>query len=263
MSIRVLFLGEVIGIPTVKAMNGKLNDIKKKYNIDFTIANCDGSSDGYGLLRNTAYELNQNGINAITTGECVFNKKDVRDLLKIPFLLKPYNLPNALGGKGYYIFTINDSVKIGIINILGRTNFTKVFPMDPFYSSIKAIEKVEEDAKIIIVDFHSATTSEIQAMQWYLAGKVSLVVGTHMRVPTSDYRIINNKTAVITCNGFCGGYYGIGGLEKEIEIKKIKNGIFSYSKIERNNIVLQGIIVEIDEVSGDSKSIDLIQEKIS
>ncbi len=262
MSVRILFLGEVVGIPTVKAMGKKLFEIINKNRIDFTMANCDGASDGYGLLKNTAYELNQKGIDAITTGECVFNKKDVKELLRAPFLLRPYNLPNAHGGKGYYIFTLGNGIKIGIVNILGRANFTKIFPMDPFYSTIKAVEKIEEEVKIIIVDFHGATTSEIQALQWHLAGRVSLAAGTHMRVLTADNRILKNKTAVITCNGFCGGYYSIGGLEKDIEIQKIKHGIFSYSKVERNNVVLQGIIAEIDENTGTAVSIELFSEMI-
>ena len=178
-------------------------------------------------------------------------------------MLRPYNLPGIFGGKGASIFRINDNIQIGIINILGRTNFNKIFPMDPFYTVDKAIEKLSKATSIIIVDFHGGTTSEIQAMHWYLASRVSLVVGSHLRILTSDNRIINNKTAVITGIGYCGGYFSIGGLSPDIEIQKIKYGQFIYSKIVKESICLQGVIVEIDEESGRAKSIELFKEKIS
>ena len=261
--LRILFLGEIIGIPTVKEIEKKLNEIIEENKIDFTIANGDGASNGYGILKKSAYALYNGGINAVTCGDYVFNKKDAIELLKAPFLLRPYNLTNSLGGKGSSLFKINENIKIGIINLLGRANFNKILSTDPFFSVNKAIEKLNEETNIIIVDFHGGTTSEIQAMQWHLAGRVSLVVGSHLRVLTADNRIIKDKTAVVTGIGYCGGYWSIHGLLPEIEINKIKNGQFEYSKVVKDFICLQGVLVEIDEESGNAKSIELFKEKIS
>lgn len=260
--IKLLFLGEIVGLPAVKSIQKNLKTIKEKYNIDFTIANAEGASDGYGLLLKTALQIHKSGIDIITSGDLIYNKKDARDLLKLPFVLRPFNLPNAIGGKGYYVFNINDKYKIGVINILGRINFLKIFPSDPFNSVLKAIEKISESTNIIIVDFHGGATSEIQTMQWHLAGKVSLVAGTNLKVLTSDYRIINNKTAVITGLGFCGGQNSIAGFYPKIEINKIKSGQFQYSKVSDENLMIQGITVEINEITGDAVSINFIKEKL-
>ncbi len=260
--IKILFLGEIIGIPTVKKIEIKLRKIIEDNKINIVIANADGASDGYGILKKTAYDLFNSGINIITGGDFIFNKKDVRDLLKAPFMLKPYNLPNALGGKGISIYNFNN-IKIGIINILGRININKIFASDPFYSIDKALEKIDQSVKTIIVDFHGGTTSEIQAMHWHLSGRVSLVVGSHLKVLTSDNRIINNRTGIISGIGFCGTYYSIGGLKIDNEIKKVRYGQFLYSQIEKETIVeLQGIVSDFDENTGECKSIDLFKEKI-
>lgn len=261
--INILFLGEIIGIPTIKFLYKNLENIKKEYNIHFVIANADGASDGYGLLKTSAVQLHKSGVDIITTGDYVFNKKDVKDLLKLPFLTRPYNLPNSLGGKGIIITEVNN-VKIGIMNLIGRINFTKVFPMDPFYSATKMLEKIDPSVKIIILDFHGGTTSEVQAMHWYLAGKVTAVIGSHLRVLTSDARILNGKTAVITGTGFCGICNSIGGLRADIEINKIKTGIFNYSKIDcEPPFILQGALLKIDEEKGVAISIENFKKEIA
>ena len=120
--IKVLFLGEIVGLTSVKEISIKIEDIIDKYKIDIIIANADGASDGYGLLRKTAFSLFEKGINVITSGDFVFNKKDSKDLLNYDFFLRPYNLPNAYGGRGYTIIK-NNKFKIGIINISRKSKF--------------------------------------------------------------------------------------------------------------------------------------------
>ena len=136
----------------------------------------------------------------------------------------------------------------------------KIYAMDPFYSVLNALEKVSEETNNIIVDFHGGATSEIQSMHWHLAGKVTAVIGTHLKVLTSDNRILQDKTAVITGSGYCGGLFSICGLSSQIEINKIKYGQFFYSKVEHEKIILQGVIMDIDEVKGEAKKIELFQE---
>jgi metallophosphoesterase (TIGR00282 family) len=228
------------------------------------IANADGASDGYGLLADTAYQIHTSGVDVITSGDFIFNKKDIKEFLsKANFILRAFNLPKDSAGRGYLVYNLSNDVKIAVVNILGRTNFNKIFPNDPFSLIDIVLEKLKEITPNVIVDFHGGTTSEIQAMQWHLAGRVSLMVGSHLRVMTTDNRIINDKTAVITSLGFCGGQNSIGGLAPETEIKKIKSGQFAYSKIANENIVLQGIMTEIDEKTGIASSINLYNEKIS
>lgn len=261
--IKILFLGEIIGIPVVKEIKKRLKEIKKENNIDFIIANGDGASDGYGLLSDTLFQLHNSGIDVVTSGDMVFNKKDIKETIsKVGFLLRPYNLSTNFPGKGYSIYKIKENINIGVLNLLGRINFNKIFANDPFYSADKAIAKIKENTNIIIVDFHGGTTSEIQAMQWYLESKVSLVVGTNLKVLTADNRILNDYTGVITGAGFCGGKFSVFGLSPETEIKKIKTGQFLYSKIVTENLQLQGVIVEIDESSGKTISIALFKKEL-
>ncbi|HOJ63241.1 MAG TPA: TIGR00282 family metallophosphoesterase [Spirochaetota bacterium] len=261
--IKILFLGEIIGIPTVKEIRKKLKDIKRENNIDFVIANADGASDGYGLLSDTVFQLHNAGIDVLTSGDMIFNKKDIKETLsKVGFLLRPYNLPSSLPGRGYSIYKIKEDIHIAVLNLLGRINFNKIFANDPFFSVDRALEKIKETTNIIIVDFHGGTTSEIQCMHWHLENKASLVIGTNLRVLTSDNRILNQYTGVITGAGFCGGKISIFGLSPETEIKKIKTGQFLYSKIVSENIQLQGVIAEIEEDTGKAVSIELFKKDL-
>ena len=261
--IKVLFLGEIIGIPTVKLLKKNLKKIKEELGINFVIANADGASDGYGILNDTAYQIKNSGVDIITTGDFIFNKKDIKDTLtKSSFLLRPYNLPTKSAGRGIFLYKLSENISIGVVNILGRINFNKIFASDPYSSVDNAIEKLKDQTNIIIVDYHGGATSEIQSMYWYLSGRVSAVLGTHLRVLTSDNRVIKD-TAVITGTGFCGGNPGINGMSCETEIKKIKTGQFVYSKIISENVILQGVTIDIDEVSGKATSIDLFEKKIN
>lgn len=261
--IKILFLGEIIGLPTLKKIKKNLKPILSELKIDFTIANCDGASDGYGVLKSTAIQLLKAGINVLTSGDFIYNKKDIKEFLNHSYnVLRPYNLPLHSPGKGYTVFQLNDEVKIGVLNILGRSNFHKVFAENPFYYVDKAIQSINKKTDIIIVDFHGGTTSEIQAMHWYLAKKVSAVIGTHLRVLTSDNRIIEDRTGIITGSGYCGAKYSVFGFEPNIEIVKFKTGEFRYSRVESSKITLQGVVLEVDETSGKTLSIDRFEREL-
>ena len=260
--IKVLFLGEIIGIPTTKELKKRLPEIKEKYSIDLVIANCDGASDGFGVLMNTLHHLHTFGVDIITTGEHIYNKKDTREgLTRFGYSLRAYNLPkdNEKYGKGYTVIRVKDK-NIAIINLIGRTNIQKIFVLDPFYAVEKFLKKVNKSIDMIIVDFHGGTTSEIQSMHWYLVNRVNLVVGTHLRILTTDNRVIGNKTGVVTGNGFCGVKNSCFGLSLDIETKKIKTGQFSYSRIPEGDIAFQGIIANLDEETNKTLSVELFQE---
>ncbi len=258
--IRVLFLGEMIGLETVKKLKKSLLRFKKEFAIDLTIANCDGASDGYGILKSTAHQIHISGVDIITGGDLILNKKDSRELLDTAnFIIRPYNLASLSVGRGILNYKIRENLTITVVSLLGRNNFQKIFASDPFYSATKILEKANPENPII-VDFHGGTTSEIQSMHWHLAGKVAAVVGTNLRVLTADQRIINEKTAVITCNGYCGSADSIYGLSDETEITKIKNGQFVYSKIPNENIRFQGVIIDIDETTGAANKIELFSQ---
>jgi len=260
--IRILFLGEIIGIPTTKELKKRLPEIKTKYNVDFVIANCDGASDGFGVLMNTLRYVHNSGVDIITTGEHIHNKKDTKEgLSKFNYCLRAYNLPKDQEkiGRGYTIVKIKDK-NAAIINLLGRINIQKLFVLDPFFAIEKFFKKIGKNIDIVIVDFHGGTTSEIQSMHWYLLDRAHIVVGTHLRILTTDNRVIGNKTGVVTGNGFCGVKNSCFGLSVDIEIKKIRTGQFSYSKVPEGDIFFQGIIADFDEETNKTISVELFQE---
>lgn len=260
---KVLFLGDIIGLETVRLLKKNLTKIKEENNIDFVIANANGASDGFGLLPETAYRIKSAGVDIITSGDFVFNKKDIKDALNsTPFLLRPFNLPTKYPGRGIFAAKINDDLSVGVINLLGRINFGKIFAQDQYSAVDIAIEKLKQRCKIIIIDFHGGATSEIQSMYWYVSGKVSAVVGTHLKVLTTDNRVIDG-TAVLTGAGFCGGRPSIMGLSADIEVDKIKSGQFIYSKVVRENITLNGAIITIDENTGLSSDIQIFTRQIT
>jgi metallophosphoesterase (TIGR00282 family) len=261
--LKICFLGEIIGIPTVKALRGALGELRDELGLDAVIANGDGAGDGFGILGNLATQLNNSGVDMVTCGDYVFNKRNIFHTLKTAsYILRPFNLPRTNPGRGFGTFKTVSGVTVGVINILGRTGFYKIYADDPFRSVDFAIEKLSSEADVIVVDFHGGTTSEIQAFAWYCAGRVSMMCGTHLRVLTSDNRVIKNKTAVITGTGYCGGYYSVGGLAPSPEISKIKTGRFAYSSVVTDRINVQGVIVNIDPSDGRAVSIDLLQREI-
>lgn len=261
--IKILFMGEIVGIPTVKIIRKKLKAIVKKHNIDFVIANADGASDGYGVLAETAKDLLDSGIDVLTSGDLVFNKKNIKDfIIDNHNMLRPLNLSDKSPGKGFEVFHTRSGVKVGVLNLLGRTNFNKMFANDPYKAAENAVSRMKQETDVIIVDFHGGTTSEIQSMQWFLSGTVTGVLGTNLRVLTADNRVIDDYTAVITGTGVCGGFCSIGGFSPDIEIKKMITGRFFYSKIEKENINIQGAVIEVSEDDGRALSIDIISEAL-
>ncbi len=260
---KVVFLGEIVGLPVVRALKKKVKLIKSYYQADFIFCNADGASDGYGILAETASELINAGFDCLTGGDLIYNKRNIKDFINYSSLLRPYNLPPTSPGRGYKIFTLSSGKKMAVVSLLGRNNFNKIFAGDPYHIEETLLNYLAKDnISSIIVDFHGGTTSEIQSLQWLLAGKVSAVLGTHARVLTADSRILNSHTAIITGMGICGSPYSIAGFAPEIEIQKIKTGRFSYSKIEKENIAIQGVLLDIDEDSGISKSIEPINKAL-
>lgn len=260
---KILVLGEIIGIPVVKVLRKKLPDIIDELEADFVIANADGASDGFGVLAETASQLLQSRIDILTSGDFVYNKKNIKDFLNTTrSMVRPFNLPTESPGRGYTMLNVNSS-RICIVSLLGRNSFQKIFPSDPYKSADYIIDKVKDEANIIIVDFHGGTTSEIQSMQWHLAGRVSIAVGSHMRVLTSDARVIEDYTGIITGTGYCGGYQSICGLSKDIEALKIRTARFMYSKVDKENTIIQGILADVDEQSGKVNSMELVNRHLT
>lgn len=259
--VNVLFIGDIVGRPGRNVVKHYLADLLASENkqYDFIIANVENASHGFGLTEKNHNELAGYGIDCFTSGNHIWDKKDIYSYINSSDrLIRPYNYPKGTYGTGYRIFEINGT-KIAVINLLGRTFMN---PVDSPWEIIEnEIEKIKEEAPIVIVDFHAEATAEkICFAKFCSQYKVSAVLGTHTHVQTADERIINDYTAYISDAGFCGAYDSVIGMAYETSLKRLVTSIPERFDIDESPILeLNAVSISFDAVSGQAQSIKRIQ----
>lgn len=242
-------------------MKELLPKLKKQHAIDFTIADGEGATGGFGLGKNHSIYIRKLGVDVITMGECSYYKKDmVEHIAASPWILRPANYPQRNPGRGFGIYEAAGR-KIAVISLLGQANYKRVHLKNPFTTLPKVHEIVSAQTSTIIVDFHAITTAEKNTMFWHADGKVSAIVGTHTKAPTSDERIMPGRTAVITDVGRVGSIDGVGGLDTEVETRKLTTLIHEYSKETWGKLELQAVVIEIGD-DGLATGIKRIRERL-
>lgn len=255
---KILFIGDIMGRPGREAIKYLLPQIKKEEAIDLVIANGENIAGGFGITSKVAYEMFDNGVNAITLGNHCWDRKEVKEIINHSSIIRPANYPEGVEGKGYIEKEVNN-LKVGIMNLMGRVFMS--YLDCPFRVASQILKDKDPSTKIVIVDFHAEITSEKVALGWYLDGKVSAVIGTHTHVQTADERVLPQGTAYITDVGMTGAQDSVIGMDKEIIIKKYLTQIPIRFEVAHQNPVLCGVIIEIDEESGKAKSIKRIAMK--
>lgn len=259
--VNVLFIGDIVGRPGRNVVKHYLDDLLTSENkpYDFIIANVENASHGFGLTEKNHNELAGYGINCFTSGNHIWDKKDIYSYINnSDRLIRPYNYPKGTYGVGYRIFEVNET-KIAVMNLLGRTFMN---PVDSPWEIIEnEIEKIKEEAPIVIVDFHAEATAEkICFAKFCSQYKVSAVLGTHTHVQTADERIINDYTAYISDAGFCGAYDSVIGMAYETSLKRLVTSIPERFDIDESPILeLNAVSISFDAVSGQAQSIKRIQ----
>jgi len=253
-NIRIFFIGDVIGRYGRYFLSKILLPLKRKYKPDLIIANGENSAGGLGIIKKTADEIFNAGVDVITTGNHVWDKKEALPLLKEnKFILRPVNFPDSVPGKGILNYTLKDGKIITIMNLQGRVFMDPVVD-NPFNSIDRALKKV--DSKMIFIDFHAEATAEKQAMGFYLDGRVSAVVGTHTHVQTTDYRILPNGTAYQTDVGMTGALDSIIGMKKQPIIQRFLTGINQRFEVAKPNQILDIAIMDINSNTGKAVHIE-------
>ncbi len=259
---KVLFLGDIFGKPGRDCVKEQLLNIVEENSAEVVIANGENAAGGLGITPRISDDLLNLGIDVITSGNHIYKKKEIYDYLeREPRLLKPANYPPDTPGNGSYIFSnkkIKDK-KVAVINICGRV-FLDNFDC-PFRCVDNIINFVRKKTPIIIVDFHAEVTSEKVAMGWFLDGRVSAVIGTHTHVQTADERVLPKGTAYITDVGMVGPRDSVIGIRKEIAIERFLNLMPQKFKVAFNDNWINGVLIDIDERNGKSKSITRINMK--
>ncbi|MCD6228104.1 MAG: TIGR00282 family metallophosphoesterase [Candidatus Omnitrophica bacterium] len=255
---RILFIGDIVGRPAREYLKEVLPRIRETRGIDFVIANGENASGGSSIVPPTAKELFSLGIDVITSGDHIFKKREARQTLESMDVLRPLNYGENAWGRGFLIKEVN-GVKIAVVNLLGRVFMQ---PIDcPFKSIRDLLPHIEKEAKIIIVDMHGEATSEKLAMGYFLAGKVSAVLGTHTHIPTADERIIENFTGYITDVGMTGSFDSILGREKHQIIERFITNLPLRFNLAEKDVRIQGVILEIDASTGRCLSIKRLEER--
>ncbi|MCP4653368.1 MAG: TIGR00282 family metallophosphoesterase [Candidatus Omnitrophica bacterium] len=255
---RILFAGDVVGRPAREYLKEALPRLRKKLCLDAIVVNGENSAGGSSITRDTAREIFESGVDVITSGDHIFKKKDAIEVLKTMDVIRPLNYGRGAPGSGYLIKKIGNC-KLGVINLQGRVFMS---PVDcPFNAVRDILEEIKKEAEIILVDMHAEATSEKVAMGYFLAGKVSVVVGTHTHIPTADARIINGATAYITDAGMTGSFDSVLGREKQPIIERFVTNMPTRFNLATGDVRLQGVVVDVDNDSGRAISIERIEEK--
>ena len=255
---KILFLGDVVGISGCsKVLNNLKSEVEKK-KIDFVILNGENAAEpGVGLTEQICKDFFNCGVNVITSGNHVWDQKEIMTYIdKENRLLRPYNLFEPSPGKGFQIYKTSNNVKIGVLNLMGNVFMKKC--EDVFEVSKKFLKKnvLKENYDLLIIDFHAEATSEKNAIGHFFDGKATLVVGTHTHVPTNDARVLKNGTAYQTDIGMCGDYDSVIGMNKENSINRFlkENSIKHFPAT--GEATLSGVIVDCDLKTGLSKNIE-------
>ncbi len=258
--IKVLFIGDIVGRPGRNAVKHFLDDLRANENnvYDFIIANVENASHGFGLTEKNHNDLASYGINCFTSGNHIWDKKDIYSYINnSDRLIRPMNYPKGTYGVGYRIFDVLNT-KIAVMNLLGRTFMT---PVDSPWEIVETeIEKIKEEAPIVIIDFHAEATAEkICFAKFCSEHKVSAVLGTHTHVQTADEKIINNYTAYISDAGFCGAFDSVIGMAYEPSLKRLITSIPERFDVAETPVLeLNAVSMCFDAVSGQAQSIKRI-----
>ena len=249
---RILFLGDVVGISGCsKIMNNLKSEIKKR-NINFVVVNGENSAEaGVGLTKEICNDFYNCGVNVITTGNHVWDQKEIMTYIDIENrLLRPHNLFEPSPGRGFEIYEMSDNLRIGVLNLMGNVFMKKC--EDVFETSKKFLKnyQLKKDYDLLLVDFHGEITSEKNAIGHFFDGKATLVVGTHTHIPTNDARVLKNGTAYQTDAGMCGDYDSVIGMNKENSINRFLKEDSIKHFPAKGSATLSGVIVDCDVNTG-------------
>jgi metallophosphoesterase (TIGR00282 family) len=235
-----------------------LPEIVATENIHLTIANGENAAGGFGITPQLADELFGYGIDVLTGGNHSWDRREIYDYhSRQPRLLRPANYPGELPGSGLITVEARNGAQCAILNLQGRS---LMIPIDcPFRKADALLATIPDSVRVRFVDFHAELTSEKMAMGWYLDGRVSAVVGTHTHVPTADTRILQNGTAYQTDVGMTGPYRSVIGVDKDIILHRFLTQTPVKMEAAKHGAEFHGVIVEVDEVSGQAKSIRRVE----
>lgn len=260
--VKILFIGDIVGEPGRKAVSTLVPQLRRKHDIDVVIANGENSAGGSGITPKTAADIFDAGVDVITTGDHLWDQKEVTALLQNePRFLRPLNYPRGTVGQGSRVFQPENRPPFAVMNLQGRTFMAALD--NPFAVAPQAINELRRQTKVIFIDFHAEATSEKIAFARMVDGQVSAVVGTHTHVQTADEQIFPGGTAFLCDAGFTGPHESVLGREIEPVIRRFVTLTPQRFEVAKDRVLLQGALIDIDDDTGKARSIQRISEALT
>ena len=259
---RILFIGDIVGRAGRELVKKGVKGLVAEHEIDLVIANAENSAAGFGITREIGEEILKAGVDVMTSGNHIWDKKEALDYIASEQnLLRPGNYPRGAPGRGATIARSHMGIAVGVINLMGRVHMPPLD--DPFALAIREVEALRSRARVIFVDFHAEATSEKMAMGWHLDGRVTAVAGTHTHVQTADERLLPKGTAYITDAGMTGAHDAIIGMDVDASLTRFLTGMPSRFEPASGNPRLNGVVVDADDATGLARSITRISHSLA
>ncbi len=258
---KLLVFGDIIGKPGRKTLKYFLAGYRDL--VDVVLVNVENVAGGFGITKKVYEELLNMGVDVMTSGNHIWDKKEVYQFIdSATNLLRPANYPDGVPGRGYRIYE-KKGIRYAVINLMGRSLLDSNLE-NPFLLFDRVYEEVSKETPLVVVDFHAETTSEKWAFGIYVDGRASLVYGTHTHVPTADQVILKKGTAYTSDVGMTGCWYSAIGMKPQEAIERFTKGIpQKYEVEEKEDVVVNALLVELDEVSGKARYIERLQQYIT
>jgi len=259
--VKILFIGDIVGEPGRRAVKTLVPMLRVQHRLDAVVANGENSAGGSGITLRTAEEIFSAGIDAITSGDHLWDQKEVTQLLESePRFLRPLNYPSGTAGQGARVFRLPGRPPFAVINLQGRTFMPDLD--NPFAVVQPEVARLREETRVILVDFHAEATSEKIALGRLLDGRVSAVVGTHTHVQTADEQIFARGTAFLCDAGFTGPHESVLGREIEPVIRRFLTHTPQRFEVAKDRVLLQGAMIDVDESTGQARRVERVSEAL-
>ena len=252
---RLLLIGDIMGRPGRRAVREALPGLIEEHGIDFVTANAENLAGGVGATRETAEEMFSAGVDVLTSGNHIWDNKDIFDCIhQEPRLLRPVNFPAVQPGRGSFVAPARNGAKVAVISAVGRVFMGPA--LCPFEMLPPLVAELRKETPLAVVDFHGEATSEKRALGWHLAGTVTAVAGTHTHAPTADEEILEGGTAYVTDLGMTGPYDSVIGIRKEDSLARFRTGLPATYHTAKGDVRFCALLVEADESSGRALSVE-------
>jgi len=259
--VKILFIGDIVGEPGRRAVRQLVPILRERHSLDVVIANGENSAGGNGITPMTAAEIFKSGVDIITSGDHLWDQKEVSELLaNEPRFVRPLNYPPGTPGQGTALLRLDGKPVVAVVNVQGRTFMPPL--ENPFLAMQAEVERLRQTTPIIFVDIHAEATSEKIAMARMLDGKVSAVIGTHTHVQTADEQIFPGGTAFLSDAGFTGPQESVLGREIEPVIKRFLTNTPQRFGVAKECIVLNGVVIEVEAATGKATWIQRVSEGV-